>query len=63
LVSNPESKKGQFITNCIMTDNYDGIMSYMVKIAPILKKKRLTKEEKVTLAPYINFTNEINKGE
>ena len=64
LMSNPESKKGQFITYCMTTDSFDSIMTYMTRIAPILKKKRLTKEEKTIISPYINFTKEINyKGE
>lgn len=61
LVSNPESKKCQFIDICIKTNVYDELIYYLVDIYPLLKKKNLTQEEKELLDKFKELKNFINK--
>ena len=64
IISNPESKKSQFLITCATRDDFDDVISYLVKIAPLLKKRKLTNEEQLLLEPFINFKKEIlNKGD
>ena len=64
IISNPESKKSQFLITCATRDDFDDVISYLVKIAPLLKKRKFTNEEQLLLEPFINFKKEIlNKGD
>ena len=64
IISNPESKKSQFLITCATRDDFDDVISYLVKITPLLKKRKLTNEEQLLLEPFINFKKEIlNKGD
>lgn len=63
IISNPESKKSQFIVNLVSKESYDDIISYLVNIEPLLKKRKLTDDEISLLNPYIEFKNKIIKEE
>ena len=64
IISNPESKKSQFLITCAARDDFDDVISYMVKITPLLKKRKLTAEEQNLLEPFIKFKKEIlDKGD
>lgn len=59
IISNPESKKSQFIVTCATKDDFDDIISYLVKITPLLKKRKLNIEEQSMLEPYKKFKEKI----
>ena len=63
IISNPDSKKSQFIVNLVSKESYDDIISYLVNIEPLLKKRKLTDDEISLLNPYIEFKNKIIKEE
>ena len=63
IISNPESKKSQFIVNLVSKESYDDIISYLVNIEPLLKKRKLSDEENERLKPYIEFKQKIIKEE
>ena len=64
IISNPESKKSQFLVTCATKDLCDDIIAYLVEITPLLKKKVLTSEEEILLEPYKIFKkNLLEKGD
>lgn len=63
ITTNPTAKKSQFYTLCATGDSFDEIIPYLVRIQPLLTKKRLTSTEKELLQPYLTFKDEIKKTE
>ena len=64
IISNPESKKSQFLVTCATKDVFDDIIAYFVEITPLIKKKVLTSEEEILLEPYKIFkTKLLEKGD
>ena len=61
IISNPESKKSQFLVTCATKDIYDDIIYYLVSIQPLLNKRKLTEEELELLEPYKRLLNELKK--
>lgn len=59
IISNPESKKSQFLVTCATKDVFDDIIAYLVEITPLLKKKILTAEEEILLEPYRIFKTKL----
>ncbi len=49
---NPESEKTRFMYECSTKSSYDTMIHYIVEIAPLLSKKRLTKDEREKLRLY-----------
>lgn len=49
---NPDSEKTKFMYECSIKSSYDTIIHYMVEIAPLLSKKRLTKQEREKIRLY-----------
>ena len=62
LISNYDSKKGQFLNIIISTSCFDDIISYLVNIYSLLNKDELSKEEIKILEEYKKFKNEIILG-
>lgn len=62
LISNYDSKKGQFLNIIISTSCFDDIISYLVNIYSLLNKDKLSKEEIKILEEYKKFKNEIILG-
>ena len=60
LKSNPDSKKSQFIKECVSSDCFDKVIYYLADILPILKSGD-TEEYEPLLAPYRELLNNINK--
>ena len=52
VLDNPTSEKTQFIEECLSQSQFDLAIHYLMEIKPLLKKKRLTNEEKAKLIPY-----------
>lgn len=52
VLNNPTSEKTQFIETCLNESQFDLAIHYLMEIKPLLKKKRLTNEEKAKLIPY-----------
>ena len=66
IISNPESKKSKFFEICATKDTFDEVIYYLADIENILKKKKLTEEEKTIIAPYIELKiklKDIKKGD
>lgn len=63
IISNPESKKSQFLVTCATKDCFDEVIFYLVSIQPLLNKRKLTEEEDKKLLPYKKFLKEIQGGE
>ncbi len=49
---NPSSEKAKFLVECAKSQSYDIVIHYFMEISPILKKDKLTKEEKEMIHPY-----------
>lgn len=64
IISNPESAKTQFIELAIQKTDYDDAIKYLLKIYPLLKKRKLSDEEIAFLKPYDDITTLIeNEGD
>lgn len=59
ILSNPESKKSHFLISCASQHSFDSIIPYLLKIEPLLRKRKLTEDEKFVLQPYIEFKDKI----
>ncbi len=61
---NPSSEKAKFLVECAKSQSYDIIIHYFMEISPILKKGKLTKEEKEMIRPYEEIIKiySIDKG-
>ena len=63
LIANPESTKSQFIQLAVQKTDYDEAIRYLVKIYPLLRKRKLSDEEIAFLKPYDDIINLItNEG-
>ena len=64
IISNPESAKTQFIELAIQKTDFDDAIKYLLKIYPLLKKRKLSDEEIAFLKPYDEITTLIeNEGD
>ena len=64
--NNPSSEKTQFVKMCLSESQFDMGIHYLMEIKPLLKKKKLTDEEKAKLLPYqeiIGIYTKPNKEE
>lgn len=52
LTENSESTKSKFIQLAVQKSDFDDIITYLLKIYPLLRKRRLTEEEIALLKPY-----------
>lgn len=59
IISNPESKKSQFYVLSASTEIYDDVIVYLVRIHSLLKKRKVTDEDKHLLQPYLDFKREL----
>lgn len=59
IVANPDSKKSRFIELISTKDIYDKLIYYLVDISCLLRKKKLTEEEKEKLVPYLEIIKKI----
>ncbi len=59
IISNPESKKSQFYVLSASTEIYDDVIVYLVRIHSLLKKRKVTDEDKHLLQPYLDFKKEL----
>jgi len=55
--NNPTSEKTQFIEKCVNSTQFDITIHYLMDIASLLKKRKLTEEETKKLEPYMNIIN------
>ncbi len=60
IISNPESKKSQFLVTCATKDTFDDVIYYLVSIQGLLNKRKLSEEEQELLKPYLEFKENIN---
>ncbi len=63
VISNPESKKSQFIVTCTTKNIFDDIIYYLMDIYPLLSKRKLTVEEENKIKPYIELKELLKEGE
>lgn len=64
IISNPESKKSQFLVTCATKDTFDDVIYYLVSIQGLIGKRKLGEEDKKILEPYLELKEKIkNKGE
>ena len=61
IIANPESTKTQFIEVVIQKTDYDDVIKYLLKIYPLLKKRKLSDEEIAYLKPFDDITSLIEK--
>ena len=50
--NNPSSEKTQFIESITSHSQFDVVVHYLMEIEALLKKKKITDEEKIKLIPY-----------
>lgn len=60
IISNPESKKSQFLVTCATKDTFDDVIYYLVSIQGLLNKRKLSEEEQELLQPYLELKEKIN---
>ncbi len=62
---NPSSEKTKFLVECAKSQSYDTIIHYFMEISPILKKEKITEEEKEMIRPYEDIIRiySIDKGD
>ncbi len=63
IISNPESKKSQFLVTAATKDTFDDIIFYLVSIQGLIKKRKLTDDELKAIKPYIEIKEKIKKLE
>ncbi len=61
MLENPSSDKSTFMDILVTRKDFDLIISYLVDIYPLLKKRKLTSQEIAKIKPYDEFINEIEK--
>ena len=59
IISNPESKKSQFLVTCATKDTFDDVIYYLVSIQGLLNKRKLSEEEQEALKPYLELKVKI----
>lgn len=55
--NNPKSEKTQFIEKSVETNSFDIVIHYLMDICSLLKKAKLTEEEKEKINPYREIIN------
>ncbi len=61
LISNPESVKSQFIELVVQKTDYDDAIKYLMKIYPLLRKRKLSDEEVEFLKPFDDIRTILDK--
>ena len=61
LISNPESVKSQFIELVVQKTDYDDAIKYLMKIYPLLRKRKLSDEEVEFLKPFDDIRIMLDK--
>lgn len=59
IISNPESKKSQFLVTCATRDTFDDVIYYLVSIQSLMNKRKLSEDEKQLLQPYLELKEKI----
>lgn len=62
LIANPESIKSQFIELIVQKTDYDDAIKYLLKIYPLLRKRKLSDEEIAFLQPFDDIKTILDKG-
>lgn len=60
ILENPYSSKTLFIENLILKTEFDQVINYLIRIEPLIKKRKLTDKETNLINPYKQFLEEIN---
>ncbi len=63
IISNPESKKSKFLTECFLKDEFCDVIYYLTDVAELYKKNKLSVKDKAKLQPYINLKQQIKLSE
>lgn len=63
IVSNPESKKSKFLSDCFLDDEFCDVIYYLTEVAELNKKNKLSVKDKEKLKPYINLKQQIKHTE
>lgn len=64
IISNPESKKSQFLVTCATKDTFDDLIYYLVSIEGLINKRKMSEEEQELLKPYLELKEKITiKGD
>ena len=61
IIDNPDSNKSKLIQILSEKDCFDDIVAYLVEVAPLVKRKKLTEGQEKLLVPLNNFKNEIKE--
>lgn len=61
LIANPESIKSQFIELIVQKTDYDDAIKYLLKIYPLLRKRKLSDEEIAFLQPFDDIKTILDK--
>lgn len=61
IIANPESVKSQFIELIIQKTDYDDAIRYLMKIYPLLRKRKLSDEEVEFLKPFDDIRTILDK--
>jgi len=61
LIANPESIKSQFIELIVQKTDYDDAIKYLLKIYPLLRKRKLSDEEIAFLKPFDDIKTILDK--
>lgn len=59
IISNPQSKKSQFLVTCATKDTFDDVIYYLVSIQSLMNKRKLSEDEKQLLQPYLELKEKI----
>ena len=63
IITNPESPKSQFIELVIRKTDFDEVIDYLLKVQPLLHKRKLSDEEIAFLKPFDDINEIENKGD
>lgn len=61
LIADPESIKSQFIELIVQKTDYDDAIKYLLKIYPLLRKRKLSDEEIAFLKPFDDIKTILDK--
>ncbi|MCR4661544.1 MAG: hypothetical protein K5765_06045 [Clostridia bacterium] len=63
MINNPDSNKSQFYVLTSKKDVFSNVIDYLMEIAPIINKKKLSEEEIELLKPYKELLRSIKEKE
>ena len=61
ILANPESAKSQFIGVIVQKTDFDDVITYLLKVYPLLRKRKLSEEEIEILRPYDDIKDIMDK--